>query len=201
MTKSEIYTKNEINKLGNALIFLCQKLSPYTQVSKTHLLKLIFILEESSIRKFGIPFFNLRFDVWKLGPVSKDLFVELSDEPALLSEYISKDEIEKGKFVLCPKREFSDDEFSDNEMNLMEQVAERFKYCTANELINFTHRKNTPWYITAQRYGLVEALEAGQINTTDIQIDLSEVLQDEEQKLALYRSHKEFLTQAKSLKI
>lgn len=201
MTKPEIYTKSELDKLGNALVFLCQKISPYTQVSKTHLLKLIFIIEEFSIMKFGVPFFNLRFDVWKLGPVSKDLFVELSDEPTLLSDYISKDEIEKGKFVICPKKEFSDDEFSDNEMELLGEVAERFKYCTAKELINFTHRKNSPWYVTAQKHGLVDALEAGKINTTDIEIDLSEVIQDEEEKIALYQSHKEYLSLSKSLKI
>jgi uncharacterized phage-associated protein len=199
--RPEIYTKSEIDKLGNTLVFLCRKISPYTQVSKTHLLKLIFIIEESSILKFGVPFFNLRFDLWKLGPVSKDLFVELSDEPILLSEYIGKDEIEKGKFIICPKKEFSDDEFSDNEMKLLEEVAERFKYCTAKELINFTHRKKSPWYITAQKHGLVDALEAGQINTTDIEIDLSEIIQDEKEKLALYQSHKEFLHQSKTFKI
>lgn len=200
MSKPEIYTKNELDKLGNALIFLCQKLSPYNQVSKTHLLKLIFIIEEVSIKKFGVPFFNLRFDVWKLGPVSKDLFVELSDEPALLFDYLTKEEVEKGRFSICPKREFSDDEFTDNEMEILEQVAERFKYCTAKELINFTHRKNSPWYNAAQKHGLVDALESGQINTTDIEIDLSEIIQEEEDKLAIYKSHKEFLIQSKSLK-
>jgi uncharacterized phage-associated protein len=201
VVRPEIYTKADIDKLGNTLVFLCQKLSPYTQVSKTHLLKLVFILEEFSVKKFGVPFFNLRFDVWKLGPVSKDLFVELTDEPVLLADYISKDEVDKGKFVICPKRDFSDDEFSDNEMDLLEEVAERFKFCTAKELINFTHRKNTPWYNAAQKHGLVEDLEAGRINTTDIEIDLSELIEEEEQKLALYKTHKEFLSQSKSLKI
>lgn len=200
MNKPEIYTQAEIDKLGNALIFLCQKLSRYTQVSKTHLLKLIFIIEEQSVLRFGIPFFNLRFDVWKLGPVSKDLFAELSDEPTLLSAYISKNEDGNGRNFICANRPFSDDEFSDNEMLLLEEVAERFKYCTAKDLIGFTHRKDTPWYNTAQKHGLVEALEAGQINTTDIEIDLSEIIQGEDQKLALYRSHKEFLAQSKSLK-
>lgn len=89
-------------------------------------------------------FLTFVFDAWKLGPVSKDLFVELSDEPNLLSEYISKERVENDRFVICAKREFSNDEFSDNEMELLEQVAERFKYCTAKELINFTHRKNSP---------------------------------------------------------
>jgi len=200
VNRPETYTKSQLDKLGNALIFLCQRICPYTPVSKTHLLKLIFIIEEVSILRSGLPFFGLRFDVWKLGPVSKDLYVELTDEPNLLSDYISKEEVDGGKFTICPKHEFSDDEFSDNEMALLEEIADRFKFCTAKELINYTHRKNSPWYTTAQRHGLVEALESGQMNTTDIEIDLSELIQEEEQKLALYRGHKEFLVQSKSLK-
>ena len=86
MQKQEVlYTQNQLDKLGNTLIFLCKNLEKAT---KTHLLKLVFIIEEISIMKFGVPFFDLRFDVWKLGPVSKDLFVELTDELNLLEPYI-----------------------------------------------------------------------------------------------------------------
>src|ERR1700722_15526779 len=92
MQSGEIYTRNQIEKLGNALIFLCEKMiSVGEAVSKTHLLKLVFIIEEISVKTYGIPFFDLRFDVWKLGPVSKDLFVELSEEPALLADFIYRE--------------------------------------------------------------------------------------------------------------
>lgn len=196
MTKQDIYTKNQIEKLGNTLIYLCENLE---KASKTHLLKLIFIIEEISIKKFGIPFFGLRFDVWKLGPVSKDLFVELTDEPNLLEPYISKD-IKDGYPCISAKKKFSDDEFTDNEMALLKEVAERFKYCTANELINFTHKKNTPWYNAAQRNGVLELLESGQMTTTNIEINLAEDIEDDAAKISLYNSYKEFLSQSKSLK-
>lgn len=192
----KIYTESQIDKLGNTLIFLCERIKP---ASKTHLLKLVFIIEEIAIKKFGIPFFDLRFDVWKLGPVSKDLFVELTEEPNLLANYILKTE-EDGRSVFSPKKDFSDEEFNDNEIALLTEVVDRFKYCTANELVNFTHRKNTPWYNTAQRHGILDLLESGMTNTTDIEIDLSEIIQAEEEKLALYHSHKEFLRQSQSLK-
>jgi uncharacterized phage-associated protein len=200
VTNSNFYTKQELAKLGNALIFFCEQLSPATEVSKTHLLKLVFILEEMSVKKFGLPFFNLRFEVWKLGPVSQDLFVELTDEPDLLAGYITREQIAENRFIIRPLKPFSDDEFSDLELDLMQQVADRFKFCTAKELINFTHRKESPWYITAQRHGLVESLESGKINTTNIEIDLSELIQDEAEKLSRFRMHQEFIQQSKSLK-
>ncbi len=197
MQVQEIYTKNQLDKLGNTLIYLCEHLE---KASKTHLLKFIFIIEEISILKFGIPFFNLRFDVWKLGPVSKDLYVELTDELNLLEPYIKK-ETKDGITVILPKMDFSDDEFSDNEIKLLDEIIERFRYCTADELINFTHKKNSPWYNTALRNGVLELLETGKITTTDFEINLAEALANDSDKLMLYNSHKEFLTQSKSLKV
>ncbi len=198
MISSQVYTKNQIEKLGNTLIFLCQQL--YPPVSKTHLLKLIFIIEEISVKKFGIPFFDLRFDVWKLGPVSKDLYVELSEDLILLEPYIRK-EVKENSTIVFSKKDFSDDEFNDNEIDLLNEIANRFKYCTAGELINFTHKKDTPWYNTAQRNGVLELLESGKMTTTNFEINLAEIIEDDKDKLMMYQGHKEFLSQSKSLKI
>ena len=196
MIKPEVYTKNQIEKLGNTLIFLAERLE---KPSKTHLLKLIFIIEEISIKKFGIPFFNLRFDVWKLGPVSKDLYVELTGELNLLEPYIIREDGNNSTLVRS-KKDFSDDEFNDNELHLLSEITERFKYCTANELINFTHKKDTPWYNTALKHGVLEVLESGKLNVTNIEINLAEVIAEDEIKTALYNSHKDFLAQSSSLK-
>ena len=194
--KQEIYTRSQLEKLGNTLIYLCNNLE---KSSKTHLLKFVFIIEEISILKFGIPFFDLRFDLWKLGPVSKDLYVELTDELNLLEPYITKETKEDSTMVYS-KKEFSDDEFSDNEMKLLDEILNRFKYCSANELINFTHKKNSPWYNTALRNGVLELLESGKMTTTNIEINLSEMIADDKDKLGLYNSHKAFLIQSKNLK-
>ena len=197
MQKQEaLYTRNQLDKLGNTLIFLCHNLE---RATKTHLLKLIFIIEEISILRFGVPFFDLRFDVWKLGPVSKDLFVELTDEPNLLEPYISKHNND-GATVISAKKEFSDDEFSDNEINLLNEVVDRFRYCTAKELINFTHKKNSLWYNAALRNGVLELLESGKMTTTDIEINMAELVEGDESKFMIYNSYKEFFAQSKSLK-
>jgi uncharacterized phage-associated protein len=200
MQSGEIYTKNQIDKLGNALIYLCKKMQAVGEpVSKTQLLKLVFIIEEIAVKKYGIPLFDLRFDVWKLGPVSKDLFVELSEEPDLLAPYIIR-EIVNGNVFIKAKREFSDDEFNDKEIELLEEISKRFLYCTAKELINFTHRSDSIWYKTALKNGVLDLLENGQMSTTNIEIPLYEIIEGEEEKLALYRNHKEFIAFSKSLK-
>jgi uncharacterized phage-associated protein len=194
---SSIYTKDQLAKIGNAIIFLCERMQP---LSKTKLLKLIYLIEELSVKKYGMPFFNIRFDVWKLGPVSKDIYAEITtSEPDLLGDYIVK-ETRDGNIFLRAKQEFADDEFSDIELQLLEDIAGAYRKYTAEQLIQLTHRKHSPWYSTASKYGLLEHFNNGTANTSNIEIDLSSLIRDDEQKLALYKSHKDFLDHSKRLK-
>lgn len=103
----------------------------------------------------------------------------------MLASYISR-QVVNGNVYIQAKKEFSDDEFNDKELELLEEISKRFLYCTAKELINFTHRSDSIWYKTALRNGVLDLLEKGQMTNTDIQIPLHEIIQDEEEKLALY---------------
>ncbi len=194
------YTSSQIAKLGNAIIFLCEQIQPITPVSKTHILKLVFILEEEAIKKTGIPFFGLHYHVWKLGPVSEDLYYELSEELSLLKPYISKKTNADGTTLIAPAKAFEDDEFSDQDLALMREVADRFKFCSASELINYTHKTGSPWYDTAVANGVLQELELQKINTTDIEIDLEKLIEHDPLKKQLYQEYQEFIAQVSSLK-
>jgi rRNA maturation RNase YbeY len=71
-------------------------------------------MEERMVQQYHIPFLAIPFSVWRLGPVSVDVFEELSDGPVLLDEYISLQYNGTGIKIL-PTREFNDDEYSDEE--------------------------------------------------------------------------------------
>lgn len=196
MNFNSIYTKDQLTKLGNAIIFLCERIKP---LSKTKLLKLVYLIEESSVKKYGMPFFNIRFDVWHLGPVSRDLFAEITSEPNLLGDYIEKEQFNANINVVA-KKAFSDDEFSDIEISLLETIVSSFKYKSAEDLVELTHRKHSPWYLAAQENGLLEPFSKGFATTSDVEIDLSRLLEGNSDKLAIYNNHKEFLDQARRLK-
>lgn len=189
------YTRPQIDKIGNAIIYLATHIP---ELNKTKLLKLIYLLEEISIKKYGFPFFNIRFDVWKFGPVSKDIYVELSDTPDLLDKFLTIDKCEDTTFI-HPKIAFDDDEFSDNDMKILEYVAINFKNTTAKQLVNLTHRKHSPWYQTALQYGLHERFALGQLNSTNIEIDFSSLFEDENSK-TFYLENKELLSFSDHLK-
>lgn len=177
------YNKSQITKIGNTIIYLVSKLE---NKSKTKLLKLLYILDEISIIKSGIPFLNLKYKVWKFGPVSEELFIDFSTSPTLLKEFISRDS-ENGE--ITPLKSFDDSEFSDFDMILLDEVIANFGNKTAQELIDYTHRPNAPWYETAKANSVLEKLEKEIINSTEYHIDLSMLVAHDKRKLELLEDY------------
>lgn len=166
---------------------------------KTSLLKLVYIIEEKSIEKRAMPFFNLDFEVWQFGPVCQDLYVEFTEEPTILRNYIKKRNTRNG-FVFDKANNFNDDEFSDSDIALMDEIVNEFSNLNSKELVEYTHRKDSLWYNTAKNNGVLEILLNEKKPTTDIKINFEDLIKNDSSKLAFYNEHKEFLSFVSSLK-
>jgi len=183
-----IYTKDKLEKLGNAIIYFAQKIP---DLSKTKLIKLLYLLEECFLKKYHLPFLDIEFEVWQAGPINREIFVELSDEPLMLKDYIIK-ECNEDLTYIKPKQEFSDNEFSDNELEMLDFIIESFGHKTAAELVQLTHKRSSPWYIIAERDGLLKAFNAGLLNSSDVKIDLSEFYCESKKTSEKYKDQKIF---------
>ena len=186
MQKSDsyiIFNKEQLSKIGNTMLYIAERVN---DLSKTKLLKLIYILDEFSIKKGGIPFLNLKYKVWKFGPVSEELFVDLSSGLSLVRNYI-----EKTDGYIRPKATFDDSEFSDNDVELMDVVISRFGNKNTKELIEYTHRENSPWYNTAEENGILNSLLKEEITTTELSIDLSSLIEHDPIKKQIYNTFQE----------
>lgn len=181
------YTADQIAKLGNTLIYLAEKLD---FLSKTKALKLLYLLDEISIKKSGIPFLNLHYEVWKFGPVDQDIYIELSSQPNLLKAYIDRS-VEDDKTYIKAKKTFCDDEFSDNDLALLDSIVQHFGNKSSRELVAFTHKKESPWYQLAKENGLLEKLEKKEINSTELVIDLGMLVQHDARKKMLFEDYKQ----------
>ncbi len=177
------FSSEQLEKIGNTVVYLADRIE---NLSKTKLLKLLYILDEISIKKSGIPMLNLKYKVWKFGPVSEELFIDLSSEPTLLEKFIDRD-IE-GNFIVS-KVKFNEDEFSENDIDLMNLVIEKYGDKTAKELISYTHRVNAPWHNTAMEKAVLELLENEIINNTEYIIDMSSIILHDERKLDIYKEY------------
>lgn len=181
------FKESQLEKIGNAIVYLSAKIP---QLSKTKLLKLLYILDEISIKKSGIPFFNLTYKLWKLGPVSQELFIDLSSETKLLDGYIEK-HVEGEKVYIKAKTTFNDDEFSDNDIELLDFVIDKYGCQTAKNLVSYTHRENSPWYKTAVKENVLESLKNESINSTDFIIDMGQLIAHDERKKEIYLDYQE----------
>jgi uncharacterized phage-associated protein len=177
------FNVEQLDKIGNTVIYLADRIP---QLSKTKLLKLLYILDEISIKKSGIPILNLKYKVWKFGPVSEELFIELSSDSSLLEKFINRDN--EGNHIVS-KVKFNDDEFSENDIDLLNYVIEKYGNKTAKELVSYTHRVNSPWYITAKQNSVLELLENESINNTEYLIDMGMIVSHDERKLEIYSEY------------
>lgn len=75
------FSEDSKQKLGNTLVFIADRVD---QLSKTKLLKLLYLMEEYMVKRYHVPFLALPFEVWQAGPVVKDVFIDLSDGPYIL---------------------------------------------------------------------------------------------------------------------
>lgn len=189
------YSDEQLERLGNTIIYLETKIRP---LYKTKLLKLIYLLDELSTARCGIPFLGLDYKLWQAGPVNSDLYEELN-RPYLLESFIELKQDDQGTKVIG-RKQFNNDEFSEMDINLLNEIANRYKTTPAEQLVEITHRKSAPWYIIAKENNLLEAFSERKINTTDIPVDLTLLIKNDLSKMAMYQENIEVQNFSKFLR-
>lgn len=167
------YNSHQIDRIGNAVVYLAQKIKG---LNKTQLLKLLYLIERVSVVKYQRPFFNMEFEVWKYGPVAKDVFIELTPDGSMLSRYIKTDCDCTKTTTIIPVSNFCDDEFSDADIELLDAVIEQYGELSATQLVAVTHKKNDLWYKLAVENELLDDFENGKRTSSRVTIDFSKLL-------------------------
>ena len=166
------YSAENISRIGNASIYIAQKAN---NVSKTKLLKLLYLMEERSVLRYHLPFLGLTYEVWQAGPVAKDIYIDISDGGVMLSPYIKVQNDKDAQYII-PAKDFDDEDFSVNEIRLMDEVLAEYGDKTATELVAITHKKGSLWYNMAKEKGLLEAFRKHESNNSSYVIDFAKGL-------------------------
>ena len=67
------FSESSKQKLGNAVVYIAERARyPY----KTEVLKLLYLMEEQMVQKYHVPLLAIPFSVWRMGPVSVDVYEE-----------------------------------------------------------------------------------------------------------------------------
>lgn len=169
------FSESSKQKLGNAVVYIAERARyPY----KTEVLKLLYLMEEQMVQKYHVPLLAIPFSVWRMGPVSVDVYEELSDQPLLLEEFVTLKSTGKGNIVK-PKVKFDDGEFSDAELEVMDSIMSKYGNQTSDQLIELTHREGSPWWNAAKENNLLQDFKENRANCSNVVIDFGKSLCDD----------------------
>lgn len=144
-------------KLINAIIYFAKNTK---HCGKTKLLKLLYFLDFIHFKQTGKSVTGQDYFAWKMGPVPKDLFEELSgnmkpDMKVAIKELPADKEFQQ----INPKKQFNSDYFSKKEMELLGNISFIFKDTKADLMIESTHLKNEPWDRTLKEKGEFQKID------------------------------------------
>jgi len=150
-----IITHNR-EKLINAIIYLAKNTK---YCGKTKLMKLLYFLDFAHFKHTGKPVTGLGYFAWKMGPVPRELFEELSGRMKPDMKSAINDLPEEGFQQIRPKKSFDPQYFSNKEIELLKNIAIIFKDAKADAMVESTHLKNEPWDKTLHEKGEFEKID------------------------------------------
>lgn len=179
---------NKMNfvKVGYLLAYI-SNIIPELNLRK--LLKLLYFIDESSVKERGIPVTWLDYYVWQYGPVAKDVYF-IKNDGGVFSQYISVHRNTAGKCIISPKKSKEESllRFNLFEQNIIDRVL-RISGCkTAEELSEETHQNNTLWKKAVEIHNIDFEISNGK---TDFLLNLEDLIIDDKDKLEDYREAKE----------
>jgi len=173
------------NKIGFALNYFASNIEV---LSMTKALKLLYLLDETSIRETGSPITWLDYKVWEMGPVALEIYNEIKRneivcyrgkeisvaEHVILEHKLNKD---REEIYLHPRIEFNANIFNKYELDLLYITVFKFGNWTAKELIDYLHEENSLWHKMVIQYNLNDTFEKGN-RITNYSIEFTELIKD-----------------------
>lgn len=172
---------NEIirNKVQNACVYLALKIP---NLSLTKMLKLLYIIDYTSMKELGVPMLWVKYYAWKNGPVAKDVYfacvntssndiLNLCSAISVMTKPNNMVENFATARYIKPVKEFEDGNFSDYEIDLLDRIVEQYKNVSSKELVSILHKEGWGW-----RETIVEHSIEFTSNISNVEIDISKYI-------------------------
>ena len=184
----------KIAKVGNLLNYISAK-CPGLYLTKA--LKLLYIIDETSIGETGSPVTWLEYKVWKMGPVSLDVYNDVKYQRELFNKKVKFTDVFNVNWanpgvLISPVGEFEDDEFSDYEISLIDRIISKHKKDNSDALIRFLHKEDSLWSQEVKKNNLRSHFKSH--NTSTVVIDLTKKIKEDPFKLELYQISSQMLS-------
>ncbi|MCC8118201.1 MAG: SocA family protein [Bacteroidales bacterium] len=168
-------SKENQNKLGNTIIFLAEKCS---DLSKTKMLKLLYLIEERCALSYHMPFLGLSYKVWQAGPVADLVYDDICNEAPLLKSFVHL-YMKNNCIYIAPIKDFEEDEFSETEIKVMNEIIDQYGNKTASDLVKQLHSRDSLWYGVAKENSLLQGFRNGK-HASSKEIDFTKKMSAED---------------------
>lgn len=148
-------------KLADAIIYFVKN-TKYCGTTK--LFKLLFFLDFIHFRETGKSVTGLEYVTWPKGPAPRALWVEIKEglkEPlsnAVIFQSPMEDETRKLTRISL-KRPYDGRFLTKRETRIMRNLSEVFLEATADQMVEVTHLKNSPWSKTLKTKGIKSKID------------------------------------------
>ena len=179
-----------IEKVGNLLIYLSEKMG---NLCLTKLLKFLYIIDEYSVIKSGVPVTWLNYLVWKKGPVATDVYNDINfNDGMCFKNFVEvKENRNFNGIEIKPIKAFDDSEFSEFEIELIDELIKKYGNYNSDQLVELLHKEDSLWHIIVKEKNLEVKFRNGESNTSPYVIELTDKIKNDPYKLSLYNSVKE----------
>jgi putative zinc finger/helix-turn-helix YgiT family protein len=135
------YKMPNLEKFTEMVVFFTARLQPW----KTKLNKLLFYADFTMHKQSGYSISGVQYRAISMGPVPNNfnsIFEYLSNRDDVDIYYTTFQDGGTGEqFKPNPKKEFNSQLFTEGELIILENIAERFKNTSTNEIIEISHRE------------------------------------------------------------
>lgn len=182
------------NKIGNLLLYMANNTK---SLSVTKALKLLYIIDETSMREVGVPVTWSGYKVWKYGPVSQDVYDALNTPDFCTFDFNSFIKVNKkvdkeghsSQFIKATTK-FDDSEFTDYELELIDRIINKYGSKNAEDLVDILHTGGSLWSKQVDENQLDFELQGGR---SDVIVPLTDLLNDSSEKQEIYSAAYESL--------
>lgn len=175
---SSLKNDEVFHKVGNVLAFLAAHI-PDLYITK--LSKLIYILDEFSVKEIGMPVTGLEYKVAKMGPLATDVWSSLRYHGGHFNSFVKTFRGDTAiRIIPNPDFSFNENIFTEYELDLLNTIVSRFGSMRPEKLVEYTHAEGSPWEYSKNKHNITFASDDP--NVTDFVIDFTPLLDTEIKK-------------------
>lgn len=142
-------------KFAQMVVFFTEKLHPW----KTKLNKLLFYSDFKMYQQTGFSISGVQYEAITMGPVPNNfhgIFEYLVNKDFVDVNYVSFADGGTGEqFVPGPDSSFKEELFTKKELNVLNNVVDKFKNVTTNEIIEISHEEKA-WIENINQKGMID---------------------------------------------